>query len=484
MNFETNKKIFNLNFMTMKKLLFYVVIAFAILSSSDMMAQQGFGTNTPDRSAAVDIVSTKRGFLMPRVALTSTTVNTPVANPHNALMVYNTNTAGDVTPGFYYWSVTGFDKDDTGTFHGAGKWVRMVDANDITTTKVTGLDGSVTVVETIDVDGNPSFDVSVTAGSTAEQVMVTIANPAFGSPGEPEFITQWVDYADFLADLFTAENGLTYDSVNKKLKLGGELTEITDFDLKDFDMNFNLDGEGDVVFTMTGNGELKLVGLDEIDIDTLDFTSGSGANEGDSVAIVKADGTVQKISLEDLIAETTYTANNGLTMTGNNVQLGGALTEGTTEIDINNKDLIFNVSNAAGGGSMQIKGLTDATAENTLVVRDADGVLHQVVRSASAATSANLVISSGTVTGYSPYVPEVNIAVTLAAADVDVELPVAAAAKGQVINIRITNTDDLHAGYCNIKLPGGTTDLTYGAMPYQGWIVKSDGTNWVVVGRN
>ena len=71
MNLKTSKQIFNLNFMTMKKLLFYVVIAFAILSSSNMMAQQGFGTNTPDKSAAVDIVSTKRGMLIPRIALAS-----------------------------------------------------------------------------------------------------------------------------------------------------------------------------------------------------------------------------------------------------------------------------------------------------------------------------------------------------------------------------------------------------------------------------
>src|SRR5690606_28652057 len=144
----------------------------------------------------------------------------------------------------------------------------------------------------------------------------------------------------------------------------------------------------------------------------------------------------------------------------NNVQLGGALTEDTTEIDINNKDLIFNVSDTANGGSLQVKGLTDAAVENTLVVRAADGTVHQVVRSVSATvtTTAGLIISDATVTDYSPYVPEVNIAVTLpASGDVDVELPVAAAAKGQVINIRITNTgdDDDWDGYCNIKLPGG-----------------------------
>src|SRR5690606_34268966 len=212
MNLKTSKQIFNLNFMTMKKLLFYVVIAFAILSSSNMMAQQGFGTNTPDKSAAVDIVSTKRGFLMPRIALTATNVAAPVTDPANSLMVYNTATTAlgngfDVTPGFYFWD----------TDH----WVRFTDADNVKTTTVSAGDG-VTVTQEVD-GNNTDFNVSITAGNAADMVMVTIANPDYGNPGEPEFITTWVSYDDLLDDLLNVENGLTYDEDTNTLTLGGAL---------------------------------------------------------------------------------------------------------------------------------------------------------------------------------------------------------------------------------------------------------------------
>ncbi|HEY8400502.1 MAG TPA: hypothetical protein VIK89_04530, partial [Cytophagaceae bacterium] len=398
----------------MKKLLFYVVIAFAILSSSNMMAQQGFGTNTPDKSAAVDIVSTKRGFLMPRIALTATNVAAPVTDPANSLMVYNTATTAlgnefDVTPGFYFW-----DNDH---------WVRFTDADNVKTTTVSAGDG-VTVTQEVD-GNNTDFNVSITAGNAADMVMVTIANPDYGNPGEPEFITTWVSYDDLLDDLLNVENGLTYDEDTNTLTLGGALTKPT-------------------TITTDGVNTLTLAGLQAWDAPGVD-----GDLDNAKIVVLNADGTMRTVDYSDLVID----AENGLHYDAdtNKVKMGGALTE-DTDISTAGKALTFNVD---ATGSMAIKGLTDATAENTLVVRDANGVLHQVVRSASAATSTDLVISS--VTDYSPYVPEVNIAVTLAATDVNVTLPAVADAKGQVINIRITNSTDVHDGYCNILLPGGGT---------------------------
>src|SRR5690606_3167415 len=188
MNLKTSKQIFNLNFMTMKKLLFYVVIAFAILSSSNMMAQQGFGTNTPDKSAAVDIVSTKRGFLMPRIALTATNVAAPVTAPANSLLVYNTAPTAlgngfDVTAGYYFWD----------TDH----WVRFTDADNVKTTTVSAGDG-VTVTQEVD-GNNTDFNVSITAGNAADMVMVTILGDHDGDPGTPDQLhTTWVSYDDLL----------------------------------------------------------------------------------------------------------------------------------------------------------------------------------------------------------------------------------------------------------------------------------------------
>jgi hypothetical protein len=65
---------------------------------------------TPDASSMLDIVSTSRGLLIPRVALTATNAAGPVTSPATSLLVYNTATAGtspnNVTPGYYYWNST------------------------------------------------------------------------------------------------------------------------------------------------------------------------------------------------------------------------------------------------------------------------------------------------------------------------------------------------------------------------------------------
>lgn len=68
----------------------------------------GLGTNfaTTAPEAILDIRSATKGILIPRVALTSTTVMAPVATAKDSELVYNNATAGDVTPGFYYWTIT------------------------------------------------------------------------------------------------------------------------------------------------------------------------------------------------------------------------------------------------------------------------------------------------------------------------------------------------------------------------------------------
>lgn len=71
-------------------------------------AQMGIGTNNPDSSAILDVYSTNKGLMIPRIALTATNVAAPVNNPATSLLVYNTATAGtapyNVVPGHYYWT--------------------------------------------------------------------------------------------------------------------------------------------------------------------------------------------------------------------------------------------------------------------------------------------------------------------------------------------------------------------------------------------
>jgi hypothetical protein len=75
-----------------------------------LQAQQGFGTNAPDKSAVVDMTASNKGVLLPRVALTGTTDNITIPSPALNLLVVNTATVGtspnQVTPGLYYWNGT------------------------------------------------------------------------------------------------------------------------------------------------------------------------------------------------------------------------------------------------------------------------------------------------------------------------------------------------------------------------------------------
>lgn len=62
-------------------------------------------------SAMLDVSSTNTGILVPRLALTITTASAPVTSPATSLLVYNTATVADVTPGYYYW--------------GGAAWIRL-----------------------------------------------------------------------------------------------------------------------------------------------------------------------------------------------------------------------------------------------------------------------------------------------------------------------------------------------------------------------
>lgn len=79
----------------MKKMTLFLIAAFACLIG---IAQNnvGIGTNSPDPSAALDVSSTSKGMLIPRM---TTVQRNAIATPATGLMVYDV-TAG----GFYYYN--------------------------------------------------------------------------------------------------------------------------------------------------------------------------------------------------------------------------------------------------------------------------------------------------------------------------------------------------------------------------------------------
>jgi hypothetical protein len=120
----------------MKKLIKNIIYAITTLFFTANYAQVGINTTSPN--AALDVVSTTNGMLLPRVALTTTTLAAPVVNPAGgalpaSTLVYNTNTAGDVTPGYYYWSGSAWLRLNTGSGGSGGGWLltgnNVTDAN-------------------------------------------------------------------------------------------------------------------------------------------------------------------------------------------------------------------------------------------------------------------------------------------------------------------------------------------------------------------
>lgn len=97
------------------KLLIYSSFLFSTFSFSQNVAINTTGA-LPNASAMLDVVSTNKGFLMPRVALTSTTDAVTVPAPANWLMVFNTANVSDVTEGMYYWN--------------GAMWVKMLGSGD------------------------------------------------------------------------------------------------------------------------------------------------------------------------------------------------------------------------------------------------------------------------------------------------------------------------------------------------------------------
>lgn len=90
-----------------RNILWLLVLSSSFAIYGTMQAQVGIGTNTPNASAQLEVNSTSKGFLPPRVALTGSADATTIASPATGLLVYNTNTAGtspnNVMPGFYYY---------------------------------------------------------------------------------------------------------------------------------------------------------------------------------------------------------------------------------------------------------------------------------------------------------------------------------------------------------------------------------------------
>jgi uncharacterized protein (TIGR02145 family) len=64
-----------------------IILILAVMALNGIIAQSGINTNTPDTSAILDVFSTNKGFLPPRL---TTAQRDAIATPAAGLMIYNT----------------------------------------------------------------------------------------------------------------------------------------------------------------------------------------------------------------------------------------------------------------------------------------------------------------------------------------------------------------------------------------------------------
>jgi hypothetical protein len=114
--------------------------------TSQLFAQTGIGTTTPHASAKLDVTSTDKGFLPPRM---TSSQRTSIPSPAAGLMVYQT----DGTAGLYYYN--------------GSAWIYIINS----TTNVLSV-----------VNGGTGTTTSTGTGSVVLNTNATLANPTLTTP--------------------------------------------------------------------------------------------------------------------------------------------------------------------------------------------------------------------------------------------------------------------------------------------------------------
>lgn len=308
----------------MKKLLLTAAIAFAVLTSTESFAQQGFGTNTPDKSSAVDIVSSKRGLLIPRISIPDLNAAAPVTAPATSLFVYNTNTTSGV--GFYYWD--------------GAKWVRFTStANEKNVVVAQG--ENIKVDTDTSVANTTKYTVSVKGGTAPGQVLVTKET----TPGV--FTTEWVKPDTFIDGV----NGVTVTTDAAGITtvgLGGSLEKPTEIN------------------TTTGN-TLAIKGLEEL-------TSTNFDSATQNIVVMGPDGILKEVSPKVLLEDA---IDAGLTAkaikSAGIITLNGVLTDATNTVL---KDVTLGIADKSittDKLSSVNPGTTTNAADGTVATADGNG---------------------------------------------------------------------------------------------------------------
>ncbi|MFY7860725.1 MAG: hypothetical protein ACOVP5_00755, partial [Chitinophagales bacterium] len=118
-----------------------------VIMSLQLTAQLKIGNNptTINANSLLELEHTNKGFLLPRLKLSASTLASPLTAHIAGMVVYNTDSVSDVSPGFYY---------NDGT-----KWVKLSNSGSANNTtaannliKITNGAGATMTAMTVGVD--------------------------------------------------------------------------------------------------------------------------------------------------------------------------------------------------------------------------------------------------------------------------------------------------------------------------------------------
>jgi hypothetical protein len=170
----------------MKRIILFIA---SIFFSMHLFAQTGIGTTTPDASAKLDVSATNKGFLPPRVTLTSISDNSTIPSPATGLLIYNTGNNVGLAAGYYYWNGNAWAT--IATAGGSGSFAASFLRGSRTATESVAKDG---IVIFSNVDNTAGQDISLNTSTgkitlaPGNTYRLIAAVPTFTSGQRPSFM--------------------------------------------------------------------------------------------------------------------------------------------------------------------------------------------------------------------------------------------------------------------------------------------------------
>ena len=342
-----------------------ILISF-VFCAQKANAQVGIGTTTPDNSAMLEIKSSNKGILIPRL---TSVQRTAISAPAKGLMVFDNDSTC-----FYYYDGSAWKPLKTETSYTAGTGIGITGGNVVNAQTTTALWNANKL------QGKTISTTAPTAGQTLKW------NGTSWTPGNDSTVSYSAGTGTTLTGTtFSAQttsalwnaNELQGTSLSSTAPTSGQVLKYNSTTSKwepNTDNNTTYTGGNAVnVSGTTVNLGGNLTGATTIgtsSTNTLKLTGVQSGASTDSLMVI-SNGVLKKVAVSTDVP--TYTASNGATMSANNVVLGGNLTGATT-------------IGTSSSNTLKLTGVqAGATSDSVMVI--SNGVLKKVAQSSIAGTT-------------------------------------------------------------------------------------------------